>query len=142
MSSKAIQIIDNSSNNFNFIFEEYGKQIDMKENPREAEVSNFNEVYCPIRGDLRNLYGVVHEVTHTLDLKNGDTEARKIFGEVTPQCAERLLDEFLLHLTQIKNQSLQIDFLLFGGANRTRTDDQSFADSCLTNLAMAPSIYK
>lgn len=75
-----------------------GKALEKEENSREAEVSNCSEVYCTMRGDLRDLYTIVHEVTHTFDLKNGDTEARKIFGEIAPQCVERMLDEYLLNL--------------------------------------------
>ena len=98
LSDKTIQIIENKSSKFKFIFEKYGNSLDNKGNPREAEVSNLSEVYCPRRGDLRDLYSIVHEVTHTFDLENGDTEARKIFGEIAPQCMERMLDEYLLNL--------------------------------------------
>ena len=98
LSNNAIQVIEGKSSKFKFIFEKYGKSLDNKGNPREAEVSNFSEVYCPIRGDLRDLYTIVHEVTHTFDLENGDTESRKIFGEIAPQCIERMLDEYLLNL--------------------------------------------
>ena len=97
--NKAEQIIENKSSNFTFTFEKYGTSLNNAGNPREAEVRNFSEVYCPKRGDLRDLYGIVHEVTHTFDLKNGDTESRKIFGEIAPQCMERMLDEFLLNLS-------------------------------------------
>lgn len=98
LSKNAIQVIENKSNKFKFIFEEYGNSLDNRGNPREAEVSNFSEVYCPRKGDLRDLYSIVHEVTHTFDLENGDTEARKVFGEIAPQCMERMLDEYLLNL--------------------------------------------
>lgn len=99
ISDKANQVIDNKNNKFKFVFEEYGRTIDNIGNPREAEVSNFYEVYCPRKGDLRDLYSIIHEVTHTFDLTNGNTEARKIFGEIVPQCMERILDEYLLNLS-------------------------------------------
>lgn len=98
LSNNATQVLEGKSNKFKFVFEKYGSSLDKEGNPREAEVSNFSEVYCPRRGDLRDLYSIVHEVTHTFDLKNGDTEARKIFGEIAPQCIERMLDEYLLNL--------------------------------------------
>lgn len=98
LSNNAIQVIECKSSKFKFIFEKYGKSLDNKGNPREAEVSNFSEIYCPRRDDLRDLYSIVHEVTHTFDLENGDTESRKIFGEIAPQCMERMLDEYLLNL--------------------------------------------
>lgn len=80
LSDKANRVLSSEDSKFKFIFEKYGQSLDRNGNPREAEVSNFSEVYCPIRGDLRDLYSVVHEVTHIFDLSNGDTEARKIFG--------------------------------------------------------------
>ena len=98
LSNKATQVIESKSSKFKFVLEKYGKSLDKEGNPKEAEVSNFSEVYCPMRGDLRDLYSIVHEVTHTFDLKNGDTETRKIFGEIAPQCIERMLDEYLLNL--------------------------------------------
>ena len=98
LSEKANRVLSGEDSQFKLVFENYGQSLDRNGNLREAEVSNFSEVYCPIRGDLRDLYSVVHEVTHTFDLGNGDTEARKIFGEIAPQCMERMLDEYLLNL--------------------------------------------
>ena len=112
--NKAEQIIENKSSNFTFTFEKYGTSLNNAGNLREAEVRNFSEVYCPKRGDLRDLYGIVHEVTHTFDLKNGDTESRKIFGEIAPQCMERMLDEFLLNLSDedLKKYGLNRNILI------------------------------
>lgn len=56
-------------------------------------------VYIPIRDDIRQLYELVHECTHTFDIDNGDTPTRKVLGEVAPQCMERLLDDFLLGMS-------------------------------------------
>lgn len=66
-------------------------------------------VVVPIRGDLRDLYGLVHELTHTLDIKNGDNTTRKILGEVAPQCMERMLDEYLVILPQEELDKYGID---------------------------------
>lgn len=109
LSDKANQVIDGTDSRFNFIFEEYGGTIGRDGRTREAEVSNFNEVYCPKRGDLRDLYSIIHEVTHTFDLTKGDTEARKIFGEIAPQCMERMLDEYLLNLSGNDIQKYGLD---------------------------------
>lgn len=57
-------------------------------------------VRVPIRGDVRDLYAMVHELTHTFDTANGDTITRKVLGEVAPQCMERMLDDFLLNMSQ------------------------------------------
>lgn len=56
-------------------------------------------VLLPIFGDLRQLYVAVHEITHTLDIENGETTTRRILGEIAPQCMERMLDDFLLNLS-------------------------------------------
>lgn len=109
LSDKANQVLSGKDSKFKFIFEKYGKSLDENGNPREAEVSNFSEVYCPIRGDLRDLYNVVHEITHTFALSNGDTEARKIFGEIAPQCMEKILNEYLLNLSDEDIQKYGLD---------------------------------
>lgn len=109
LSNRANRVLSGEDSQFKFIFEKYSQSIDKNGNPREAEVSEFREVYCPIKGDLRDLYGIIHEVTHTFDLGNGDTEARKIFGEIAPQCMERMLDEYLLNLSDGDIQKYGLD---------------------------------
>lgn len=88
-----------------------GNNLDIKlvmtpyDGKEEANASSPNpnnkplRVFIPIRGDLRQLYEIVHELTHTLDMDNGDTITRKILGEVAPQCMERMLDTFLLEMS-------------------------------------------
>lgn len=71
----------------------------MKEEIKNKQKLIGNEIYCPIRGDLRDLYGLIHEISHTFDLSNGNTETRKIFGEVVPQCMERMLDDYLRNMS-------------------------------------------
>ena len=44
-------------------------------------------------------YEMIHELTHTLDIDNGDTTTRRVLGEVAPQCMERMLDNYLLTMT-------------------------------------------
>lgn len=109
LSDKANGVIDNKDSKFKFVFEEYGKSVDKQGNPKDAELTNFSEVYCPQRGDLRDLYGIVHEIGHTFDLENGNTEARKVFGEIVPQCLERMLDEFLLNLSDKDMQKYEFN---------------------------------
>lgn len=94
--SNAVNIIDGNSN-IEFKFVPYGTEYN-ENGPRQNE-SNFHEVYCNRNGDLTDLYGIIHEVTHTFDTKNGDTEARKVFGEILPETMERMLDEYLLNLS-------------------------------------------
>ena len=70
-------------------------------NVKNNSLSNPNNGYpleLQVRtyGDLRDVYGLVHELTHCLDIDNKDTSTRIILGEVAPQCMERLLDIYLL----------------------------------------------
>ena len=105
---KAESVIDGKSTKFKLITEPYGKTI-INGQPRGPELRNFNEIFCPMHGDLRDLYSVVHEVTHSMDLEKGETEARTIFGEIVPQCMERLLDEFLLNMSDSDMQKYGFD---------------------------------
>lgn len=69
---------------------------------REATVGMKNnrvQIIVPLRGDLRDIYNLIHEITHSFDAKNGDTTTKKILGEVAPQCMEREFDEFLIGLS-------------------------------------------
>ena len=85
---KAEPVIDGKSTKFKFITEPYG-QTTINGQPLGPSLRNFDEIFCPMHGDLRDLYSVVHEVTHSMDLEKGETEARTIFGEIAPQCMDR-----------------------------------------------------
>ncbi|MBR3720781.1 MAG: hypothetical protein IKN09_03475 [Clostridia bacterium] len=105
---KAESVIDGKSEKFSLVTEPYGQNI-INGQPRGPELKNFNEIFCPMHGDLRDLYCVVHEVTHSMDLEKGETEARTIFGEIAPQCMERLLDDFLLNMGDSNMQKYGFD---------------------------------
>ena len=47
---------------------------------------------------LKELYEYIHQISSSFDLGNGNTDVRKIFGEITPQCIEKMLNNFLLDL--------------------------------------------
>lgn len=84
-----------------------------KYNGKGASVTNPNKmpvtVYIPLRDDIRQLYELVHECTHTFDIDNGDTPTRSVLGEVAPQCMERLLDDFLLEMSDEDMQKYAFD---------------------------------
>lgn len=107
ISIKIDQILSNTSNN---AYVELG----LNNGQEEANASNPNKkpvrVFVPIKGDLRDVYSLVHELTHTLDIDNGDTVARRILGEVAPQCMERMLDNFLVNMSQEDRQKYGFDF--------------------------------
>ena len=89
------EIVNGSNPNIIFQMEEFnGKGASVK-SPENMPVT----VYVPIRGDISQLYALVHECTHTLDINNRDNSTRKVLGEVAPQCMERLLDDFLLGMS-------------------------------------------
>ena len=50
-----------------------------------------------LTGSLHDLYNLVHETTHYFTFR--DTATERIFSEVAPQCMERVLDDFLLQLS-------------------------------------------
>ena len=83
------------------------KNVDFAEttNPDEKPV----KVRVPIRGDLRQLYEFAHECTHTFDIDNGWTETRLVLAEVAPQCMERLLDEYLLGMSEAELKKYGFD---------------------------------
>ena len=66
-----------------------------KENPHMT-------IKLPDYGNIDTLYDLVHEITHTFDVKNFDNTTRWIMGETAPYCVERLLDEFLLGMSQVR----------------------------------------
>lgn len=78
-----------------------------------AEMPNINSndmiIYVPEKGDLRDLYALVHEISHSFDSQNGDTDTRKVLGEVIPQCMERMLDIFLLEMPKSEKIKYGID---------------------------------
>ena len=58
----------------------------------ESCVTNPNQlpvaVRLPVRGDLRQVYEAVHELTHTFDIKRGDTTTSRVLGEIACQSME------------------------------------------------------
>ena len=90
--NKISNILDGKDNRFNL-------SIDEKWNG-ESSVSNPNTMPIDIKvgkySDLRTVYELVHELTHCLDVENGETTTRRVLGEVAPQCMERLVDFYLI----------------------------------------------
>ena len=106
ISNKINDILDDKSENAYLELGKYdGKEDSSVSNPNNRPV----RVFMPIKGDLRDVYELVHELTHTLDIDNGDTTTRKILGEVAPQCMERMLDDFLLSMSDEKRQQYGIN---------------------------------
>lgn len=86
--------VKNTENQTVFLkFDETGKIMPYATAPDYP--SDDITVNVPLYGDLRDVYSLVHEISHTLDCKNGANETRSILGEIVPQAMERALDEFL-----------------------------------------------
>ena len=101
ISNKINDILDDKSEDAYLELRKYdGKEDSSVSNPNNRPV----RVFVPLKGDLRDVYDLVHELTHTLDIDNGDTTTRKILGEVAPQCMERMLDDFLLSMPEGQKQ--------------------------------------
>ena len=92
ISSQVNSILDGKDNRFNLNIDSNGNGENQVSNPNRIPIDIDVTQY----GDLRDVYGLVHELTHCLDIDNGDTDTRKILGEVAPQCMERLLDKYLM----------------------------------------------
>lgn len=92
LSKKINNIINGKDNKFNLCYDSKWNGENATTNPKEIPI----EINVTEFGDLRDVYGLVHELTHCLDVDNGDTDARRILGEVAPQCMERLLDQYLI----------------------------------------------
>ena len=101
ISNKINDILDDKSENAYLELRKYdGKEDSSVSNPNNRPV----RVFVPLKGDLRDLYDLVHELIHTLDIDNGDTITRKILGEVATHCMERMLDDFLLSMPEGQKQ--------------------------------------
>ena len=64
------------------------------------EISKDKIITCinlSLTGTLNDIYNLVHETTHYFTVN--DTATEQIYSEIAPQCMERILDEFLLQLT-------------------------------------------
>ena len=53
-------------------------------------------VYVPCNGNIKDIYALVHELSHTLDFVEPDNSTRYILGEITPHCFEAMLSQYLL----------------------------------------------
>ena len=109
-------IVNGSNPNIMLQMEEFNGKGASANSPQKMPVT----VYVPIRGDIRQLYELVHECTHTFDIDNGDTSTRKVLGEVAPQCMERLLDDFLLGMSDDDMQKYGFDKEILGKNVRER----------------------
>ncbi|MGN1326594.1 MAG: hypothetical protein ACI4VQ_00690, partial [Clostridia bacterium] len=53
-------------------------------------------VYVPCKGTIEDIYLLVHELSHTFDLIPNDNPTRNLLGEVTPDCFEAMLSQYLV----------------------------------------------
>lgn len=99
---------NSDTQNVLFTLDETGKSEPYATSPRYP--TDDIKLNVPIYGDLRDAYSAVHEIAHTEDCNNGANETRSVFGEVIPQCMERLLDEYLKNLSPEQMQEYGFDY--------------------------------
>ena len=80
-------------------------------NPRcSASFDGVNHtVHLTNYGDLRDLYTVAHEYTHAYDSLSGENKTRRLMSETNAQCMERILDNYLLSLSDNDLNKYNID---------------------------------
>ncbi len=93
---RVYNVLDNQSGKFKIIIDTRGGKGSCVSAPGKFPI----EIFIREQYDLNLVYDIVHELTHTLDMENGDTPTRQILGEVAPQCMEALFSEFLHDLTE------------------------------------------
>ena len=59
---------------------------------------NITRINISLTGYLNDLYNLIHEITHYFTFR--DTATERVLSEVAPQCMERILDDFLLQLSE------------------------------------------
>lgn len=89
-----VRVLENKNKNIQVEIDSSEKANGYLETPNGSSIV----LKCTFAGDLRDLYSLVHETTHTMDITNGDTSTRRVLGEVAPSCMESLLDNYLLSL--------------------------------------------
>lgn len=84
---------------------------DVKRNEASSPTFPTDDAHAYVKetGTLTDVYALVHEISHTFYVQDGFNESRMILGEVVPQCMERLLDGFLMNLTDEQKQNLGFD---------------------------------
>ena len=105
---KALEILNGTAQNIDL-------QIEQNEHGKHSSVNapQKDNTHMTIKlvdfGTIDTLYDLVHEITHTFDTKNYDHTTRKILGETAPHCMERMLDDFLLNMSQEELSNYNID---------------------------------
>ena len=109
-----IEIATNFFNEINVDFTNYFKMrmhdqnnITFGDNPKAN--ADTRKLELTKYGDLRDLYTISHEFTHLFDSKNNNLETRRVLTETCAQSMERLLDSYLLNLTDEQLLKYNID---------------------------------
>lgn len=66
------------------------------------------QIAVPIDGDIRDVYVLAHELSHTMDSNPNNLRKNSLLGEITPDCIENIMDYYLLRKGTItENQVMQ-----------------------------------
>ena len=93
------------------VYLSFNKGVKRNETTSPTFAGEDVHVYSKETGTLTDVYSLVHEISHTLYVKNQFGEARMILGEVIPQCMERMLDEYLTELVERIESNVDIGTL-------------------------------
>ena len=102
-----------------------GMPIHTKE-PCVISKKGKSAIYVPCKGTIEDIYLLVHELSHTFDLVENDNPTRNILGEVTPDCFEAMLSQYLF-----KNGIATKEDVI----NREKGRNVSHFDDCVETFA-------
>ena len=89
------------------------KQMDVKRKDGMPKYTSFGclhttngkkGIYIPCERNIRDVYLLVHEISHSFDYCNPDTPTRNLLGEITPKIFEMLLQQYLLEKNLISRE--------------------------------------
>jgi len=96
---KASNIINGKDDKYSLIIHEIPKGIPntiKKEEEYQSKVGHEKGMVSVwLKGDIRDVYTIVHEIAHTFDFNNKYDKARTTCSDVLPECFEGMLDVFL-----------------------------------------------
>lgn len=104
---KAKSIVDGNSD---IGFEAYKFDDNNNNKPTKFCVGYSDEkgklmVYIPYRENIKDIYSLVHELSHTFDLGK-DPPTRQMIGELTPFCFELMLDYYLIEQKKVDEKDV------------------------------------
>lgn len=111
---KALNIIEGKDENISidiFNVSDYNRNSYDSEKNSEAKLlhnGNKKKIIIPLKGNIEDIYSIVHEISHTYDIPQNLNSSRIMLADVTSECFERMLDYYLENNEDI-NETLKKD---------------------------------